>query len=308
MFRSPRPLQFLSAGLAELVALVLPVDCPGCGRVDEALCEGCRRRLAVPGRPVLAGGLPPGLPAWAGPDYAGPVSRVLVAWKDRGRHDLEGAVAEALAGALLAALVALRSPEFLPSPGLTGSPGSPGSLNPRPSRAAVRGRAGEPLGVVPVPSSRAGRRRRGADVVRRLADRALRQVAGSPDGGDLVLLPVLRVRRPVRDQSGLGARARAGNVAGAFAARRGSSGHLQGRPVLVVDDVLTTGATVAEAVRVLREQGAQVVGVAAAAATPLRGVPRRPGGAPPGPVPASGPHGRSHVTSPGRRTWSSVGP
>lgn len=73
----------------------------------------------------------------------------------------------------------------------------------------------------------------------------------------------LRRRRATRPQSGLDARGRAGNVRGAFEVR----GPLTGRRILLVDDVVTTGATMAEAARALLRAGAkEVIGVCAARA------------------------------------------
>jgi predicted amidophosphoribosyltransferase len=57
-------------------------------------------------------------------------------------------------------------------------------------------------------------------------------------------------------------------VAGTLAVRRRYRGRLEGVLCLVVDDVLTTGATVAEVVRVLRAEGAVVAGAVVIAATP----------------------------------------
>ena len=118
--------------------------------------------------------------------------------------------------------------------------------------------------VVPVPSSRAAVRERGHDHARRLA-------AAAAAGLRLPSRPLLRQVRAVADSAGLPAAERARNLHGALAAPR----PLPGTRVAVVDDVVTTGATLREAVRALRAAGAQVVGVAVVAVTP------RPGSRPP---------------------------
>ena len=69
--------------------------------------------------------------------------------------------------------------------------------------------------------------------------------------------------RRVADQSGLDAAGRSANLAGALRA----SSDLSGVPVVVVDDVVTTGATLVEAARALRDAGALVRGAAVVAAT-----------------------------------------
>ncbi|KRB63028.1 amidophosphoribosyltransferase [Rhizobium sp. Root708] len=74
---------------------------------------------------------------------------------------------------------------------------------------------------------------------------------------DRPLLPgtLLRTRR-TRQQVGLGAKAREDNVRGAFALTRGREGDVFGKRLVLVDDVYTTGATVAAAAKVLRKEGA----------------------------------------------------
>ena len=110
--------------------------------------------------------------------------------------------------------------------------------------------------LVPVPSARAAVRARGHDHARRLASAAGRR-------GRLRSAPLLTGARVVADQSGLDAAGRAANLTGALVARRA----LRGLPVVVVDDVVTTGATLAEAARALSAAGADVRGAAVVAAT-----------------------------------------
>ena len=68
--------------------------------------------------------------------------------------------------------------------------------------------------------------------------------------------PNLLVRqRPTRSQGGLSRHQRQRNIAGAFAVPPDAAAHIAGRPVLLVDDVLTTGATLHEAARRLTAAG-----------------------------------------------------
>ncbi|HVF04561.1 MAG TPA: phosphoribosyltransferase family protein, partial [Frankiaceae bacterium] len=124
------------------------------------------------------------------------------------------------------------------------------------ARSAVRLR---PEALVWVPSRRAAVRARGYDHARRLAVRAAR-VLGVP------AVPALLVVRSVSDQAGLSAAGRAANLSGAFRADPRHAASLRGRRVVVVDDVMTTGATLAEAARALRAAGVDVAGAAVVAA------------------------------------------
>ena len=110
--------------------------------------------------------------------------------------------------------------------------------------------------LVPVPSARAAVRVRGHDHARRLAAAAGRR-------GRLRSAALLTGARVVADQSGLDAVGRAANLTGALVARR----PLPGLAVVVVDDVVTTGATLTQAARALRAAGADVRGAAVVAAT-----------------------------------------
>ncbi len=72
-------------------------------------------------------------------------------------------------------------------------------------------------------------------------------------------------RKPTPAQGHLPRRLRARNVAGAFAAPKGETAHMEGRAVLLVDDVLTTGATANACARALLQAGAKEVNVLALA-------------------------------------------
>ncbi|MEG9225280.1 ComF family protein [Aeromicrobium sp. Sec7.5] len=216
--------------------LAVGADCAGCGTPGLGWCRAC----AVACRPVprLVAGVAD-VPVLAVLDNVGPAARVVVAWKDRGRLGLTDPL-----GRLLAVGCSLVPPAARPA-------------------------------LVPVPTSRAQVRRRGADPMRLLAARAATELRSV--GIDAVPMPVLRRVRATRDQAGLGARARGVNVEGAFAADRSVVARCVRAgidEVLVVDDVLTTGASVREAVRALAAAGVRTSAVVVVAHTP------RPGAAP----------------------------
>jgi len=126
---------------------------------------------------------------------------------------------------------------------------------------AVAAGAGGPIVIVPVPSSPATVRRRGFDHTATLAQWVARRRGCRWS-------PLLRRTAATPDQAGLGSASRRVAQVGTMAARPASS--RPGSPaVVVVDDVVTTGSTMIEAVRALREAGHTVLGAASIAHTPL---------------------------------------
>lgn len=100
--------------------------------------------------------------------------------------------------------------------------------------------------------------------MRRIALAAARDLRR--EGVPVRVLCVLRQRRTVADQAGLSARQRAANVSGALTVVPGAVRLLAAAPVVLVDDLLTTGASLAEAARAVRAAGGKVVGAGVVAA------------------------------------------
>ncbi|GAB3124467.1 hypothetical protein GCM10027160_45940 [Streptomyces calidiresistens] len=219
----------------ELVSLVLPAACAGCAGRGALLCGSCRGLLTREGpRRIRPRPEPPGLPpVLAAAVYADQTRAVLLAHKERGRLPLAGPLGVALAGAVSAAVWA----------------GAASRARPRP---------GELVRLVPIPSERAAVARRGHDPVLRIARAAAACLRRSGHGARVV--PCLRRSRPAADQVGLGPAERRENLAGALAAVPPPVSAGAG-PVVLVDDLITTGATLAEAARALREAGWTAAGV-----------------------------------------------
>jgi ComF family protein len=223
--------------------LVFPASCPVCG---ETLAEGRRDPLCGPcwsaiprvtppwcercGRP-----LPALTPAPAAVISCGPCRADPPAWDwARAGAEYEGVVRDAIHALKFEGRRAVA----------------------RPLAALVPGPPGGWVGagieaLVPVPLASGRERERGFNQAALLAER-LAAGRGLP-----VRSRWLRRVRATSPQTDLGAAERHINVRGAFAA----APTVAGRHVVVVDDVLTTGATAAECVRALRAAGAARVGV-----------------------------------------------
>ncbi|MGH3797989.1 MAG: ComF family protein [Pseudonocardiaceae bacterium] len=215
-----------------LLDLVLPVGCGGCGAPGPAWCRRCAALLAGPVRvhPPCCGADPA---AYALGAYRGRLRAALLAYKERGRRDLAGPLGAALGAGLL------RLPEFAD-------------------------RFPDGVCLVPVPSRWSAAARRGGQHVALLADRAAATVAGA--GVEATVAPALRMARGVRDSVGLDRAARQANLADRVLVRPAGLPP-PGTPVVLVDDVLTTGTTAVACARALLQAGVEVPAVVALAAS-----------------------------------------
>ncbi len=213
---------------ARLLDLALPSACPGCGREGEPVCADCAPGLAVRhDRPAgVSIGLPAELPAplvqleWSAP-FNGTVRAALHALKYGGDRRLAVPLGTAAAA--------------------------------RWRRAGVGGDL-----VVPVPVHPSRERERGFDQAVLLAAVVAGQLG-------LPMRPVLERRRRTVAQFGLDRAGRGVNVAGAFGLRGasaddpGAPSPIRDRWVILVDDVTTTGATLAACATALMAEGALAV-------------------------------------------------
>lgn len=244
------------------------------------------------------------LPVWTQAVYQGAVRRTVLAWKDRGRMELTGWLArrtgDAAAGvagelaALAAAVPMGRAGHGVPAgPAVPAGRALPAGRGVSTMRGVPAGRAlptdsgvpavpagpagcavpavpALPLLVVPAPPSAAGRRKRGEDLLRPVA--AAVAAALAAQGLPARAVPCLRTARRHRDQVGRGRRGRGlaldGGVALRRLAGRDPAFATGGHPVLLIDDVLTTGATLAACREILDRAGQRVVAALTLAATP----------------------------------------
>ncbi|OBB64822.1 MULTISPECIES: ComF family protein [unclassified Mycobacterium] len=208
-----------------MLDLILPLQCGGCGAPSTRWCDACTHELAV---------------AADQPHVVNPRIDPQVPVFALGRY----------AGARRQAILALKEQGRADLVGPLAVALATGV-----HRLLSWGIVQTPLTVVPAPTRRSAARRRGGDPVTRLARAA---VAGHPA---IAVATALRMRALVRDSVGLGTAARERNVAGRVLLH----GTRPRTEVLIVDDIVTTGATARESVRVLDAAGVRVTAVLALA-------------------------------------------
>lgn len=212
-----------------LFDLAAPAACAGCGRRGVALCTVCCRAPTDPVRRVVSDSAAP-LEVWAAAEYSGVARDVILEFKRRGARSLRSALIEWAAAAIAVWFCVPRHD-------------APTALVPLHSGASTRTSAGADVPVVIAKGACRWLRRRGIRI-------AVMDVLGAVGRGPT--------------QKSLGAAQRFQNVRGSLAVRAGPHPCVR---CILFDDVMTTGASMLEARRVLERAGLRVMGGASVGAS-----------------------------------------
>ncbi len=213
----------LAARALELLDVVVPRECAGCGGVIVApalICERCQKHLRLPPRQISRP-VPLGLPVWAMGPYSDVRRHLIVSMKERGNR----AVRSHVAAVYTAGIEYLRA----------------------------RGEIPEEIVLVPAPTRLNSARARGGDTVEQICEKV---AASLPH---MRTCTALKVRELAADQSDLNAGQRWENMRTAVHLTRAAS-QVAGTRIVLVDDVVTTGATLSASAARLRGAGGVVDG------------------------------------------------
>lgn len=217
--------------------VVWPRGCAGCDEPDAVLCKRCSRRFAE----VVPFAMPETIDgegyacAW----YRGAVRRAILGWKDHGDEECDDA---------FSALIRRLATNCL----------------------SGRIHASKNIWVIPAPSSAASLRRRGRWQTRVLARAVVDACHDMYSAADVMMVPALVMRhvqgRSVQTHSGQ----RSQRVAGGVVMRRMPS--CRGNDAIIVDDIVTTGATMRQCVETVNSAGLRTITCLALACTPATGM------------------------------------
>lgn len=223
---------FLTSVLRGIESLVFDNTCLICGSSESQFCDHCRRDWNSNPRKIEG----ESFPVYASIPYTDKAKMVLLSAKENGEKFTTDLLVKELKASIKELLVyeSAESKEVL---------------------------------LVPIPSSRRTTRRRGIDFISTLTKAIEIELNSERSKASFRRCRILSLSKEVQDQSGLSESQRHENLRGAFQVVSSFKSDL---PIVVVDDVITTGSTLREAVRALKERNLTVLGAATACASQRR--------------------------------------
>lgn len=215
-----------------LTTLLFEVSCLICGSGNLALCEMCQEPWSNKPRKITG----ESFPVFTKAIYDDAAAKIVLLAKESGLKSAQ----EILASSLADATLALLSNQEI----------SDGRIN-----------------LVPIPSSRRAQSRRGEDFLYQLTKLTKVKLSKAAPLFDFQVCKLLKPIKSIKDQSGLRESERNLNLSGAFSA---GSKLPEANQVVILDDVVTTGSTLREAYRALKERNLTVLGAATACASQRR--------------------------------------
>ena len=224
------------SAVKNLADLIFPSRCIGCSQLGISICSSCRSSWHPHIYLSYVNAIGLNYPVVSAVQYSPVASRVLLGAKESNISAADNLLTDAISHSL-------------------------GYF--------VKHFGGDTL--VPIPSRRAASRKRGRNFLNEISGEVAKI---STCNTNVCKTQLLTHSRRVQDQSALNSKQRLANLSGAFVVpSKVSSNKCDGNngALILVDDLITTGATLAEAIRALRTAGFEVKGaVTGAIAKPLR--------------------------------------
>ena len=216
--------------MSAIAQLLFPSTCLLCNSPGLDLCALCENKIKRNHRPILL----TDTQLWAGALYGDELSELILLAKEKHISPARNFLAQLLVESFM--------------------------------RARQEHGESRPVVLVPIPSSKSANRSRGYRHAYLLAGE-LRKKISSPNRNLITVHEALVVNRKVSDQTNLNKQEREHNVQGAYSVRKLNRIQEQA-DLFLVDDVVTTGSSVREGIRTLREAGVRPLGVLAAGVSP----------------------------------------
>ena len=222
--------KFLASVVKGFRTLFLDSSCIGCGISSQDICQECEIDLAAHPEQIMG----ENFKIFASLIYGKTESRIVLAAKEDGNRLARRILANAITKSITELLRGYR-------------------------------KHGEII-LVPIPSAASAIRRRGGEFLQPIIREVVSNLQQDNPGFVIASAQVLRINRRVKDQSKLSESERVANLRFAFEL----TGKLPRSPIVLVDDVVTTGSTLREAYRALQERNLTVLGAVTACASGRR--------------------------------------